>query len=85
MIARDNLHELVDRLPESELEHARRVLEYLEERASDPMLRALAEAPEDDEELTPDEIEAVEEGSAQIARGEGIPWEQVRSRYLGEG
>lgn len=85
MIAREDLHHLVDRLPESELERARRVLEYLEERATDPLLRALAEAPEDDEEETPEEAAAVEEAGQEMARGEGTPWEQIRSRYLEQG
>jgi hypothetical protein len=84
MITRDDLHKLIDRLPESELESARRVLEYLDERASDPLLRALAEAPEDDEEETPEEAAAVEEARQEVARGEGIPWEQIRNRYLGQ-
>jgi hypothetical protein len=82
MITRDDLHKLVDRLPESELESARRVLEYLDKRASDPLLRALAEAPEDDEEETPEEAAAVEEARQEVARGEAIPWEQIRNRYL---
>lgn len=52
---RDELHGLVDALPESEIATARRVLEALRTTA-DPVLHALLTAPEDDP--LPDEVEA---------------------------
>jgi hypothetical protein len=48
MSARDSLHRLIDELPESELAAAERFLHYLRATA-DPVLRALLEAPPDDE------------------------------------
>jgi hypothetical protein len=48
MPTRDSLHRLIDELPESELEATGRFLHYLRVTA-DPVLRALLEAPPDDE------------------------------------
>ena len=74
MATKDALHRLIDELPESQLDTAWRLLEPL--RADDdPVLRAFLEAPEDDEPLTPEEIAAIEEGKADIVRGDVIPWE----------
>lgn len=76
MIAREELHELIDKLPEREIPTVRGLLRYL---AGDPLLRALAEAPIDDEEETEKERAAVAEGRAEIARGEVYSWEEVRA------
>jgi hypothetical protein len=70
MSTRDSLHRLIDELPESELVAAERFLHYLRATA-DPVLRALLEAPPDDERR------AVHE-----ARGELRTLEEVR-RELG--
>jgi hypothetical protein len=60
MPMRDTLHRLVDALPESELAVAERFLNYLRATA-DPVLRALIEAPLDDEPETEDERRAMQE------------------------
>jgi hypothetical protein len=49
--ARQELHRLVDELPEAETYAARRYLEYLRDRRL-PGLKELLEAPEEEEELT---------------------------------
>ncbi|MBI2322120.1 MAG: hypothetical protein HYU88_08555 [Chloroflexi bacterium] len=46
--AREHLHRLVDELPDGELHAAARFLEYLHDLGSDPLMRLLEEAPEDD-------------------------------------
>ncbi len=81
MTTREALHKLVDLLPESEWEPARRVLE---ERLSkhDPVLRAFLNAPEDDEPETEEERAAVKEAYEAIARGEVVSDEELR-RDLG--
>ena len=81
MTTKDRLHELVNCLPDSVLVEAELRLELLL-RGEDPVLRAFLEAPVDNEPLTPEEIVAIEEADAEIARGEGIPWEVVRARLL---
>lgn len=80
MIARDELHELVDRLPENEVDTARTVLRYLNERASDPVLKALMGGTEDDEPETEEERAAVQEAREAVARGEVLTWEDAMAK-----
>lgn len=77
--SRDRIHELVDQLPESELPTARRVLEGLSS-LSDPVLRALLEASEEDRPLTDEERDALREGE------EDVRHDRLRSlnEYLAE-
>jgi hypothetical protein len=75
MRTRDSLHRLIDELPESELAAAERFLHYLRA-TTDPVLRALLEAPPDDERR------AVQEAREELARGEVRTLEEVR-RELG--
>ena len=78
------LHRLVDELPGIELHTARRYLEYLRNVGNDPVYRAFMEAPLDDEPLTPEDIEAIREGEAEIARGDTVAWEDVEARLFGD-
>jgi hypothetical protein len=85
--AKAELQRLVDALPGGEVHAARRFLEFLRDaeatsaapKRDDPVLRAFMDASEDDELLTPEEEVAIQEAEEEIARGEGIPWEQVRA------
>jgi hypothetical protein len=77
MSARDSLHRLIDELPESELAAAERFLNYLRATA-DPVLRALLEAPLDDESETEEERRAVQEACEELARGEVRTLAEVR-------
>ena len=63
---RDQLHRLVDRLPDAELGAAKRYLEYLDVAGGLPSV--LAEAPEDDERLDAGEAAALAEAEAQVAQ-----------------
>ena len=81
MSARDSLHRLVDELLESDLTAAERFLHCLCATA-DPVLRALLEAPLDDEPETEEERRAVQEAREELARGEVRTLEEVR-RELG--
>lgn len=83
MTTKKDLHQMVDELPERAVPEAARLLRTLcaEE---DPLLKALMEAPEDDEPETEEERAAVAEGKAEIARGELIPWEDVKARLFPE-
>ena len=81
MPMRDTLHRLVDALPESELAVAERFLNYLRATA-DPVLRALLEAPLDDEPETEEERRAMQEAREELARGDVRTLEEVR-RELG--
>ncbi|MBI2942265.1 MAG: hypothetical protein HYY04_17690 [Chloroflexi bacterium] len=79
---REDLHELIDALPESAVPTARGFLRYLGEIESDPVLRAFMEAPEDDESVTPEEAARLDQARAELERGETIPWEIVKKELL---
>ena len=81
---RQQLHRLVDQLPESEIGTAQRVLEALAALSHDPFLQMLGETPEDDEPLTAEEEALIEEGRQQLQRGEGRSLEEVRRELWGE-
>lgn len=77
-MSREKLHRLIEELPEQEVQPAERFLEYLRNVGSDPVVRAFMDAPLDDEPLTPEDERAIREAKDEIARGEGIPWEDAR-------
>ena len=81
MTTKEALHRLVDRLPESELAAAHRLLEYLHA-GGDPVLRAFLAAPEDDEAETPEEATAVREARERVRSGEVTSHEDL-ARELG--
>ena len=83
MTIKDELHRLVDELPQKELHGAKRFLEYLRN-MGDPLLQALMEAPEDDEPTTPEEDEGAKEARREYLRGEARPWEDVREELANE-
>lgn len=77
----ERLHQLVGELPESELQTARRFLEYLRN-MGDPVLRALAEAPEDDEPETPEEHQGATEAWEEYRQGKALSAEQAKRLLL---
>lgn len=77
---RDELHAIVDQLPEDELAEARRLLMAL--RALDPALRAAQLAPVDDEPLTEEEREAIAAAEAGYLGGDWVTNEEMK-RELG--
>ena len=81
MITREELRHLVDELPESELDTARRFLRYLRDTV-DPLVRTLLEAPEDDEPTTPEEDESAREAWQEYLRGEAISAEEAKRELL---
>jgi len=81
---KDQLHRLVEELPDSELPIARRFLEYLRIMGRDPLLRALIEAPIDDEPASAEEDREAEEAWNEYRRGEARPWEEVRQELVDE-
>ena len=78
MTIKDDLHRLVDALPEKELHAALRYIEYLRDVGGDEFVRALMEAPEDDEPMTAEEAQGADEAWQEYLRGEARPWEEVR-------
>ena len=80
MAIKDDLHRLVDELPEDELPVARRFLQYLYD-MTDPVLRALIEAPEDDEPETDEERAAVAEAYEDLAASRVVSFEDVKREF----
>ena len=72
------LVELALRVPTDDIAAARRMLQGL---VADPMWLSLQTAPFDDEELTPETIASLLEAEASIARGEGIPHEEILREF----
>jgi hypothetical protein len=74
---REQAHALLDILPDDKLKAVRDLLEVLVE----PLSRALASAPVEEEEVTPETAAAIERSRASLMRGEGIPYEEIRREF----
>jgi hypothetical protein len=71
MTAKEKLIERVGALSD---EQAMRMLDLFE----DPVVAAFRDAPQDDEPLTPEEEDVIEQSRAEYRRGEGVPLSQLR-------
>lgn len=78
---KQDLHRLVDELPDSELFSAKRFLEHLRN-MGDPLVRKLMEAPYSDP--TEEELAALDEAYEDIAARRILSHEEVRRRLLEE-
>ena len=74
---RRQAHALLDLLPAEKLNAVRGLLEVMVE----PLARSLALAPVEEEELTPETTAALEGARASLARGEGIPHEEILREF----
>ncbi len=70
---RRQAHAYLDHLPEAQLSAVRGLLETM----LDPVSRALANAPMEDEEIGEEEERAVAEAREWLKQNPGIPFEQV--------
>jgi predicted transcriptional regulator len=72
---RERLHELLDDVPDARLDE-------IEDALLDAMApyRPIEEAPEDDEPVTAEDLEAIRLGLEEHARGETIPHEEAMRR-----
>ncbi len=72
-------HELIERLPDSQIATAVRFLEFM---LLDPLARTVATAPPDDEPGTDQDRRRLHDGQAWFAhRGKGIPMEDVLAEF----
>lgn len=74
---RQQAHALLDMLPEEKLTAVRGLLEVLVE----PLSRSLAAAAVEEEEITPETAAALDRARASLARGEGIPHEDILHEF----
>ena len=77
MTQRQQVHSLVDRLAPSQLAALRNLLEVM----LDPVSRAIANAPVDDEPETEQERQAVAEATEWLQHNQPIPFEEVLSDF----
>lgn len=78
METRERIHQLVDELPESDLDD---VIHFLEDRRpSNALAHSLANAPADDELESPEEAAAIEEAYADVAGHRVISHEEALRR-----
>jgi hypothetical protein len=75
---KQRLHTLVDQLPP---EQASAALRYLNLLRDDPVLVSLLNAPADDEPYSERQRSEDADASASIARGEGVPHEDVLREF----
>jgi hypothetical protein len=76
---RHHAHELIEQLPDSQIAAAVRLLELM---LLDPVQRALATAPPDDEPVTEQDRQRFHNGQSWFAqRGKGIPMEEVLAEF----
>lgn len=82
MTTREQLHQLIDELPECDLHMAEMLIQWRHELRDNRMLVTLATAPLDDEPETPEEAAAVAEAYEDIAAGRVYSLEEIK-RELG--
>jgi len=75
---RRQAHELLDRLGPAQFDAVAQLLEVL---AGEPLPQALAQAPEEEEKITAETGDALERSRASLARGEGIPHEEILREF----
>jgi len=73
---RDDLHQLIEQIPDSELTAAKRYLQFL--RNVDPVRKALDAAPIDDEPETEEEANAVRDAESDIRAGRSLTTEELK-------
>jgi len=75
---KQHAHELVERLDASQIPTAVRFLEFM---LLDPVARALATAPDDDEPVTEAERQAVAEADEWLKHNKPVPFEDVLADF----
>ena len=81
MTTREALHQIIDELPEADLQRVQLYVDYLRS-GGDPLLHVLLTAPDDDEPLSPEDEKAIAEGLDALNRGETVTLEEPK-RELG--
>ena len=74
---RQQAHQLLDELDPAQFDSVAKLLEVMAE----PLARLLAMAPVEEEEITPDTAAALDQARASLARGEGIPHEDLMREF----
>ena len=75
--SKEHAHELIEQLAPSQLDAVIGLLEVM----IDPLLRSIANAAVEDEEILPQTAAELDAAHASIARGEGIPHEEILQKF----
>lgn len=85
-IPKEELHRLVDALPERETIVVKRFLELLlTTNTDDSWIEFLKNPPETDESLDEEDLKAIKEAEKAIAEGKVQPWEEVKKELQRNG
>ncbi|WP_026961625.1 hypothetical protein [Alicyclobacillus herbarius] len=76
-VEREELHRLIDQLPDSEVAPALRYLRYLRDLGEDPLLKKLTSAPADDEPETEGERTGAEQARRELKTGNVLTTEEL--------
>ena len=71
---RRQAHALLDLLPAEKVNAVRNLLEVMVE----PLARSLTDAATEQEDITPETAETIESSRRSLARGDGIPHDEIR-------
>lgn len=82
MTDKERLRKLVEDLPEPEVRAALRFVEYLQWEASDPVARALQEAPYDDEPMTAEDLAELKAAERDRQEGHVVSHDEARRKLL---
>ena len=74
---RQQAHELLDQLGPAQFDAVVKLLEVMVE----PLSRSLALAPVEEEEITPETAAALDCARTSLARGEGIPHDEILHEF----
>jgi len=74
---RKQAHALLDLLPDEKVTAVRNLLEAMVE----PISKSLTNAEDDGEELAPQALMSIKRARASLARGEGVPHEEVLREF----
>lgn len=82
-MTKDDLHHLIDDLPDSEVHAAARYIQYLRSNR-DPFVQALLDATLDDEPETQEELKAADEAWQEYLEGKARPLAEVREELTSD-
>ncbi len=77
---RQQAHQLLDQLAPAQFTAVAQLLEVMAAEP-EPLLVSLSKAPVEDEEITAETAAALDRASASLARGEGIPHEEILREF----
>ena len=82
MVTRSEIHTLIDEVPEEKLPELKRYAAFLSSGAPDMLTWVLENAPQDDELVTPEDEQAIDEALAEYRAKGGVSAEEAKRLLL---